>query len=128
MENGSFDPNKSAKTVLTERKGAKTFIADVGVGNGSVSEQVEFALAVQKACASSSRAVDITKAGNLCAAMFQHLYNEEVLEEEGILGWWQDSRTKEGVAMEAVREKCKVLVDWLEEADEEESDEDSDED
>ncbi|KAH8668622.1 eIF4-gamma/eIF5/eIF2-epsilon [Xylariales sp. PMI_506] len=127
MENGGFDPNKAAKTILTQRKGAKTFIADVGVGGGTVPEQVEFALAVQKACASISRVIEVVRAGNLCAALFQHMYNEEILEEEGILKWWADSRAAEGETMEAVKDKCKVLVDWLAEAEEEDDSDDEEE-
>ncbi|KAK9776014.1 putative Nucleotide-diphospho-sugar transferase [Seiridium cardinale] len=127
VEGGGFDPNKAAKTTLTERKGAKEFIMEVGVGGGSVSEQVEFAMAVQKACVSTSRVIEVPRAGTLCAALFQHMYEEEVLEEDGILGWWGDERSSEGEPMAGVREKCQVLVNWLEQAEEEDSEEESEE-
>ncbi|KAI0114235.1 nucleotide-diphospho-sugar transferase [Hypoxylon sp. NC0597] len=127
-ENGALEPSKAAKHVLTSREGATDFVSDVGVGDHSVSEQVEFALAVQKACASSAKLVDVAKAGNLLAAMLQQMYDLDILEEEGILGWWEDDRGKEDGLMSGVREKCQALVEWLENADEEsEEDEDDNE-
>jgi translation initiation factor eIF-2B subunit epsilon len=50
-----------------------------------------------------------------------------VLEEDGILAWWADKRAAEGEKMGALREKCRVLVEWLENADEEESSEEEEE-
>lgn len=126
-ENGGLDVNKAAKSTLTERKGAKDFVVEVGVGNGTVSEQVEFAMAVQKACASNAKVIEVSKAGALLTALFQHMYNEEILEEEGILGWWKDERSKEGESLAGVREKCQALITWLEEAEEEDSDEEESE-
>ena len=127
-EGGGLETNKAARTVLTERPGAKTFVAEVGVGGGSVPEQVDFALAVQKACVSISKVIELAKAGALCSALFQQMYSEDILEEEGILGWWKDARATEGDAMDQVKGKCKALVDWLEQASEEESEEESDDD
>ncbi|KAH7029075.1 nucleotide-diphospho-sugar transferase, partial [Microdochium trichocladiopsis] len=124
-ETGALDASRAAKQVLTAKKGASEFVSEVGVGGEDVSEQVEFALAVQKACASTVKIVEATKAGSLLAALFQHMYDLDILEEEGIVGWWGDERSQAGdEAMSAVREKCKVLVEWLENADEESSDED----
>lgn len=123
-ESNPLDASRAAKQVLTSKKGASEFVSEVGVGGEDVSEQVEFALAVQKACASSVKLVDPAKAGSLLAALFQHMYDLDILEEEGIVGWWGDERSKEGdESMGAVRDKCKVLVEWLENADEESSDE-----
>ncbi|KAI1413470.1 nucleotide-diphospho-sugar transferase [Hypoxylon sp. FL1857] len=126
-ENGALEPSKAAKQVLTSREGATDFVSDVGVGDHSVPEQVEFALAVQKACASSAKFVDVAKAGNLLAAMLQQMYDLDIVEEEGILGWWEDDRGKEDGLMSGVRDKCQALVEWLENADEE-SEEDEDDD
>lgn len=128
-ESGGMEMSKAAKSVLKDRAGAKEFVIEVGVGGDSIAEQVDFILAVQRACVSSSRAIEVGKAGALCSALFQQMYSEDILEEDGILKWWEDARAKEGgEAMEQVREKCKALVDWLEEAEEEDSDEESDED
>ncbi|KAI0381363.1 nucleotide-diphospho-sugar transferase [Hypomontagnella monticulosa] len=127
-EDSALEPSKAAKQVLTSREGATEFVSEVGVGDQSVSEQVEFALAVQKACVSSSKIVDVARAGNLLAAMLQQMYDLDILEEEGIVGWWEDDRGKEEGLMAGVREKCQALVEWLENADEESEEEEDDED
>ncbi|KAK7924266.1 transport protein [Apiospora marii] len=128
-ESGGMETSKAAKSVLKDRAGAKEFVIEVGVGGDSIAEQVDFILAVQRACVSISRVIEVGKAGALCSALFQQMYSEDILEEDGILKWWEDARAKEGgEAMEQVREKCKAIVDWLEEAEEEDSDEESDED
>lgn len=127
-ESEPLEPIKAAKQVLTSREGASEFVTDVGVGDRSVTEQTEFALAVQKACANSAKLVEVAKAGNLLAAMLQQMYDLDILEEEGILGWWEDERGKEDGQMAGVREKCQALVEWLENADEEESEDDDDDD
>ncbi|KAF7522894.1 hypothetical protein G7054_g11973 [Neopestalotiopsis clavispora] len=127
-ESGQYNQEKAAKTVLTERDGAKEFILDVGVGGGSVEEQIEFSIALQKACVSISRIIEIPSAGTLCAAFFRYLYEEEIVEEDGILGWWADERSSEGDPMSGVRERCEQLVNWLEEAEEEDSDEEESDD
>ncbi|KAI1162743.1 eIF4-gamma/eIF5/eIF2-epsilon [Nemania serpens] len=126
-ETSGLDAVKAAKEALTSRTGASAFVADVGVGGDSVSEQLEFALAVQRACASSAKVIEVGKAGNLLAAMLQQMYDLDILEEEGLLAWWEDARGKEGEVMTVVRAKCQALIEWLENA-EEESDEDDDED
>ncbi|KAI0845036.1 nucleotide-diphospho-sugar transferase [Daldinia vernicosa] len=127
-ETDALEPSKAAKQVLTSREGATSFVSEVGVGDHSVQEQVEFALAVQKACVSSSRFVEVAKTGNLLAAMLQQMYDLDILEEEGILGWWEDDRGKEDGLMSEVREKCQALVEWLENADEESDEEEEDDD
>ncbi|KAK3181137.1 translation initiation factor eIF-2B epsilon subunit, GEF [Lecanicillium sp. MT-2017a] len=124
-EHGGLEPSKAAERALTARKGATKFIDEVGVGGGEA-EQVEFILEVQHALR-DTEAVEQAKAGTLLAAMMQQLYALDILEEEGILAWWEDERAVEGPAMTALKDKCRVLVEWLENA-EEEDDEDDDED
>ncbi|KAI2627683.1 nucleotide-diphospho-sugar transferase [Hypoxylon sp. NC1633] len=126
-ETQAMEPVKAAKQVLTGKEGATEFVTEVGVGDQSVVEQVEFALAVQKACASSAKIIEAAKAGNLLAAMLQQMYDLDILEEEGILGWWVEDRGKEEGLMADVRDKCQALVEWLENADEESEEEDDDE-
>jgi translation initiation factor eIF-2B subunit epsilon len=127
-ESGGYNHEKAAKSTLIDREGAKDFILDVGVGGGAITEQVEFAIAVQKACVSISRVIEIPSAGTLCAAFFRYLYEEEILEEDGILGWWGDERSSESAPMVGIRERCEQLVNWLEQAEEEDSDEEESED
>lgn len=123
---GGLEPAKAAERALKDKNGAIKFIKDVGVGGEDVKQQTEFALAVQKGLV-GVKGLEPGKAGALLAALLQQLYSLDVLEEEGILAWWGDKRAAEGEAMSKAKEKCRVLVDWLENADEEESDEDSDE-
>ncbi|KAK4184459.1 putative translation initiation factor eIF-2B subunit epsilon [Podospora australis] len=125
-EHGSLEPSKAAEKALKDKNGAIKFITDVGVGGDDVRQQAEFALAVQKGLV-SVRGLESGRAGALLAAMLQQLYSLDVLEEDGILAWWADKRASEGETMNKVKEKCRVLVEWLENADEEESDEDDDE-
>ncbi|UNI17417.1 translation initiation factor eIF-2B epsilon subunit, GEF [Purpureocillium takamizusanense] len=140
-EHGGLEPSKAAERALTARPGAAKFVAEVGVGGGGEFEQVEFALALQRALqsynvksggssadqgSSSSSSSSISRTGTLLAALLQQLYSLDILEEEGILGWWEDERAVDGEGMAALKDKCKVLVEWLENAEEEDED-DSDE-
>ncbi|KAI0397581.1 eIF4-gamma/eIF5/eIF2-epsilon [Xylariaceae sp. FL0594] len=127
-ESGGLDAVKAAKDTLTSRKGASDFVSEVGVGGGSQENQVEFALAVQRACASSAKIVEVGKAGNLLAAMLQQMYDLDVLEEEALVAWWGDARGQEEEAMTSVRAKCQALIEWLENAEEESDEEDSEDD
>jgi len=56
--------------------------------------------------------------------MLQQLYALDILEEEGILGWWENERAVEGESMTLLKEKCRVLVEWLENAEEEDDSDD----
>ncbi|KAK2593729.1 translation initiation factor eIF-2B epsilon subunit, GEF [Conoideocrella luteorostrata] len=123
-EHGSLEATKAAERAFTSSKGAATFIEEVGIG-GEEAEQIEFILAVQKAL-QHIKSPEQAKLGTLMAAILQQLYAIDILEEEGILAWWEDDRAVDGDAMAALKEKCKVLVEWLENADEEDDDEDSD--
>ncbi|KAL2263117.1 hypothetical protein VTK26DRAFT_8138 [Humicola hyalothermophila] len=121
---GALEPTKAAEAALTAKKGAVKFVREVGVGGDEVAHQVEFALALQRALVGATKELEPPRAGTLLAAMLQQLYSLDVLEEDGILAWWADKRARESAEMEKVKEKCRVLVEWLENADEEESDED----
>lgn len=125
-EYGALEPSKAAEKALTARKGATKFIDEVGVG-GEEPEQIEFVLAVQRALL-HARSVETPRAGVLLAAMLQQLYALDILEEDGILGWWADERAVHGEGMAVLKERCKVLVEWLENASEEEDDDDDDDD
>jgi len=125
----TLEPTKAAENALLSKKGAVKFVREVGVGGGEP-EQVEFELALQKTLVAlvAAKNLEPARAGALLAALLQQLYNQDVLEEEGILAWWGDKRASEGESMAAVRDKCRVLVEWLENADEEDSDEEDDDD
>ncbi|KAH7362159.1 eIF4-gamma/eIF5/eIF2-epsilon [Plectosphaerella cucumerina] len=122
-EHGSLDSAAAAKKTLT-RKGAAKFVDEVGVSGGET-EQVEFVYALQRSLL-TVRGLEHARAGTLLSALLQKLYELDVLEEEGIMSWWADERSAQNDELAAVREKSKVLIDWLEDA-EEESDESDDE-
>ncbi|WYZ34181.1 hypothetical protein EsH8_I_000457 [Colletotrichum jinshuiense] len=125
-EHGGLEPAKAADTTFNSKKGASKFVSEVGVGGGE-DEQVEFVLVLQRALL-GARNLEHQRAGVLLAAMLQQLYGLDVLEEEGILAWWEDARAEEGEGMSALKEKCRVLVEWLENAEEEDDDSDEDDD
>jgi translation initiation factor eIF-2B subunit epsilon len=126
-EHGALEPTKAAGEALTSKNGAVKFVKEVGVGGEDVAQQAEFALALQKALL-GVKDLEAGRGGALLAALLQQLYSLDVLEEEGILAWWADKRAGEGDKMGVLKEKCRVLVEWLENADEEESDDDDEED
>lgn len=120
-------PAKAAERAITDKTGAAKFIREVGVGGGAKADQVEFVLAVQKSIVKHAGEVEPAQAGTLLAAMLQHMYSADVVEESGILAWWADERATQGEVMRAVRGRCQVLIDWLEEdSEDEDDDEDSD--
>jgi translation initiation factor eIF-2B subunit epsilon len=124
-EYGGLEPTKAADKALNARPGASKFVSEVGVGGGE-KEQVEFALTLQKALLKVG--LENPRAGILLAAMLQQLYNLDVLEEEGILAWWEDDRASEGSSMSEVKDKCRILVEWLQNAEEEDDDSDESDD
>lgn len=125
-ENGGLEPSKAAEKALTSKRGAIKFVKEVGVGE-ELTEQTEFALALQKALV-GIKGLEVTRAGSLLAALLQQLYHQDVLEEDSILAWWADARSSEGDSLAKVKDKCRALVEWLENADEEDSDEEDEED
>ncbi|KAF2195300.1 heat shock transcription factor 2 [Zopfia rhizophila CBS 207.26] len=54
------------------------------------------------------------------------LVEMDVIEEEGMLLWWEDAKSSEGDAMVKVKEKTRQLIDFLNQSSEEESEEDDD--
>lgn len=125
-EYGALEPGKAAEKALVARPGASKFLDEVGVGGGEP-EQVEFVLALQRALRHVKTA-DLARLGTLMAALLQQLYALDILEEDGILGWWEDERAGDGDDMAALKEKCRVLVEWLENAEEEDDDEEDESD
>ncbi|TLS23157.1 uncharacterized protein PpBr36_06656 [Pyricularia pennisetigena] len=113
---GALEPSKAAERALTAKKGTSKFVSEVGVGGDDTADQAAFALALQKAAA-AAKGIETGRAGTLLAALLQHLYNLDVLEEEGILAWWKGADAAQGEKMVTVKEKCKVLIDWLQEDD-----------
>ncbi|KAF4996819.1 hypothetical protein FGRMN_4262 [Fusarium graminum] len=124
-EYGGLEPSKAAERALVSRQGATKFINEVGIGgeDDNETEQVEFIIALQKAL-TRAQGPEQSRVGNLLAAMLQQLYAVDILEEEGILSWWENERAVDGEGMALLKEKCRVLVEWLETAEEEDDTDD----
>ncbi|KAF4456590.1 translation initiation factor eIF-2B subunit epsilon [Fusarium austroafricanum] len=124
-EHGGLEPAKAAQQALNARKGATKFINEVGIGgdDDNETEQVEFIIALQKAL-TRAQGPEQSRVGILLAALLQNLYALDILEEEGILNWWENEGAIDGEAMALLKEKCHVLVEWLENAEEEDDSDD----
>jgi translation initiation factor eIF-2B subunit epsilon len=123
VENEKLDASKAAAQAFSV-PGVETFLNEVAIGlEKDEADQVDFIVCLQK---------DLVHRGNgavILAAISQRLYQMEILEEEAYLKWWGDAEAQgeeEDKEMKRIREKTKVFIDWLEEADEEDS-EDEDE-
>lgn len=118
-----LEPAKAAEKAIVSKKGAAKFLREVGVGEGTRAEQVDFILAVQKATVSQNGKAELARLGTLLAAVLQRMYSEDVVEDDGILAWWADKRAAEGESLSFVKSRCKALIDWLEEEEDDDSDE-----
>lgn len=76
-------------------------------------DQVDFLLLVQKEC------VGRTKGDSLLLFIAKELYDLELIEEDGVLQWWEDDRGS-SEQMARVRVLTEEFVNWLRLADEEE--------
>ena len=81
------------------------------------SDQIDFLLLVQK------EALGRTKGDSLLPFIAKEVYDLELIEEDGILQWWEDPRSTEG-EMAGVRKLTEPFITFLREAEEE--DEESD--
>jgi translation initiation factor eIF-2B subunit epsilon len=120
-------PNKAAEETLKNIRGVPKFISEVAIAGDGDDVQAEFALALQKALV-AIKGLEVSRAGVLLQAMLQQLYGLEVVEEGGILGWWNDERSQAGGGMEDTRAKCQALVNWLEQDDDDDDEDDDDDD
>jgi translation initiation factor eIF-2B subunit epsilon len=104
--------------------GVETFLNEVAIGSGkSEDDQVEFITCLQKDL------VHRVNGGIVLAAISQKLYQMDVLEEDAFLRWWEESEElgeAEDKEMKRAREKTRVFIDWLKEAEAESSEEESD--
>lgn len=104
--------------------GATPFLSDVAIGRDrKVEDQVDFLICAQKDLSHK------VKGEWILFALCKELYEREVLEEESFEAWWVDGKSKETEEMERVRGRTEVFMNWLREAEEEDSegDEDGDE-
>ncbi|PFH62992.1 hypothetical protein XA68_10404 [Ophiocordyceps unilateralis] len=120
-EHGALEPSRAAERSLTQHRGAARFVADVGVAG----RRVDFVFALQRALLRLHRG-ETPKMGTLLSAMLQQLYGLDILDEDAILAWWYDERAADDGddGMAALKERCSKLVEWLENASEDDDDED----
>ena len=79
-------------------------------------DQIDFLLLVQK------EALGRTKGDSLLPFITKEVYDLELIEEDGILQWWEDPRSTEG-EMAGVRKLTEPFIIFLREAEEEEDEE-----
>lgn len=118
IESGAEPKSAVEQALDSDNGGAQKFIDEVGIGQDKkIENQVDFLLCLQKDLMSREK-------GDLVLfVMCQQLYEREVLEEEGYQAWWDDERGTAGEGMEKVRGMTKAFMDWLDDAEEEDSDE-----
>ncbi|KAL8853291.1 MAG: hypothetical protein Q9221_001903 [Calogaya cf. arnoldii] len=83
-------------------------------------DQVDFMLCVQRELLSRDNAE------NLLLFVAKETYDLELIEEDGIMQWWPDIRSKHG-DMASIRGLTQQFIDFLQEAEEEDESEDEDE-
>ncbi len=84
-------------------------------------DQVDFLLLVQKEAAGRA------KGDSILLFVAKEAYSLDVLEEDGVLQWWEDERSKsDGVG--SIRALTEPLIKFLQEAEEEQSEEGGEED
>ncbi|RDW84919.1 hypothetical protein BP6252_02509 [Coleophoma cylindrospora] len=125
VENEAMEAAKAAEQAFG-LNGAGKFLKEVAIGlDKKEADQVDFIRALQK---------DLIHRANgpvILNAISQRLYQMEILEEDAYLKWWEDAEElgdEEDEELHKVRQKTKVFIDWLKEAEEEEDSEEEDDD
>ncbi|CZR57467.1 related to GCD6-translation initiation factor eIF2b epsilon, 81 kDa subunit [Phialocephala subalpina] len=120
VEKESLGASEAAKKAFSA-PGAVKFLNEQAVGlEKEEDDQVDFLICLQK---------DLVHRNNgavVLAAVCQQLYQVEVIEEEGFMKWWNDAEKlgdEEDGEMKNVRERTQVFIDWLQEAEEDDSSE-----
>lgn len=84
-------------------------------------DQVDFLLLLQK------EALGRVNGDQVLLFVTKEVYDSDIVEEDGVLQWWDDERSAEG-AMGRVRGLTEQLITYLKEAEEDDESEDNDED
>lgn len=114
-----LSPNEAVTEVFTKNKEViKRTLFDQS--REAKDDQVDLLMLIQKDAAGRSRGE------SLLVFIAKELYDLELVEEDGIMQWWEDDRSKSG-EMKKVRVLTEPLIDFLQNA-EEESDDESEED
>ena len=89
-------------------------------GKPQRADQVDFLILVQR------DAIGRIRGENLMLFVVKELYVLEVIEEEGVLQWWEDERSQEG-EMGRVRGLTEQFIEWLKKAEEDDDSDSEDE-
>ncbi|KAL2045611.1 hypothetical protein N7G274_002039 [Stereocaulon virgatum] len=110
---------EAVKAVLTEYKSLVERTTFDSEAEEKV-DQVDFLLLVQK------EAMGRPNGDQLLLFMANEAYDLDVIEEDGVLQWWEDERSQEG-EMGTVRVLSEQFITFLKEAEEDESEDEDDE-
>ena len=121
LSESSGSPREAVKQVFTSYKSlVERIILDKNADEKS--DQVDFLLLVQK------DALARPSGGQMLLFIAKEVYDLEIVEEDGVLQWWEESKSGEG-EMGRVRELTQQFVTFLREAEEDEdSDDEGEED
>jgi translation initiation factor eIF-2B subunit epsilon len=120
MESESVGASEAVKDVFTNYKDiVERTIFDKGVDQKT--DQVDLLLLIQKDLVRRS------KGDTILVFTAKTLYDLEVIEEEAIEQWWADVRSSADEEMRQVRKQTEQFVEWLANAEEDDSDEDDSE-
>lgn len=125
VETDKLEASKAAAQAFG-LSGAIKFVKEVAVGVAKKEEdQVDFIKCLQKDLAHRNNGAIIL------AAICQRLYQDDVLEEDAYLSWWEQAESlgeTEDAELKKVRQKTAVFIDWLKDAESESDDEEEDSD
>lgn len=82
-------------------------------------EQVDLAQILQETCAT----LDALYGGVVLFVALRQLYEQDIIEEDSILGWWDSEASSANESLVKVRQVTSQFVDWLKDAEEESDDE-----
>ena len=113
-------PREAVKQIFT---GYKSLVERIILDKGkeAKTDQVDFLLLVQK------DTLGRAGGGQLLLFVAKEMYDQDIIEEDGVLQWWEDPRSAEG-EMGATRKLSEPFITYLKEAEEDEdSEEEEDE-
>ena len=112
--------SEAVSQVLDKYNDLITQMAIFDKGHKQKADQIDFLLLVQKDVMGRG------KGETLMLFVAKALYELDVVEEDGVLQWWEDERGREG-EMGKTRGLTTAFITWLKEAQEEEDDDEDDE-
>ena len=120
IETKSTGTSETVKSVFTNYKGlVQRTMFDKE--KDEKTDQVDFLLQIQKAL------IKREKGEAILLFTAKELYDLDILEEEAFEQWWADGRSSDDEDMDRVRQQTAQFIEWLANAEEEESEEETEE-